>query len=81
MEIAQRGRFLDVALASMSHVQISSDSGRYLKCTHPHASTYMHTLTLSTLTYIFFKEGRAKPEGYVYNTAGRLQLQFRELNQ
>lgn len=69
MEIGQRVRFLDVALASMSHVQISGNSGRYLKCTHSHASTYTHTLTLATLTYIFFKERQSKADGYTLNMA------------
>lgn len=64
MEIGQRVRFLDVALASMSHVQISCDIGRYLKCTHSCID-----LQLSTLTYIFFKKRRYKPEGYIYNMA------------
>lgn len=69
MEIGQRVRFLDVALASMSHVQISCDSGRHLKRTHPHASTYMHTLTLSTLPYMFFKQRPSEAEGYIYKRA------------
>lgn len=62
METGQGVSFLHAALASMSHIQISCESGRYLKCTQP-AGT--HTVTFSTLTYISFKERRAKPEGYV----------------